>query len=126
MQGPWQVRDGTLEGIFLLLVSNRTRSVWVRTAGIGLITRLVGTLSHTQSTAHGERGLITVGGCCKTIRITTGGCAGDRKRGKCRAAYKGGGNVIADHPPLASIGKPGERHGASKLRVRGPRGSAIR
>src|SRR5260370_21387308 len=110
----------------LLLVGKRTRSVWVRTAGIGLISRQVGAPSHTQSTAHGERGLITVGGCCKTIRTSFRRCAGDRKRGKCRAAYKGGRDVIADHSPLGSVWEPGACHGASKLRIRGPRASAIR
>ena len=110
----------------LLLVGNRTRSVWVRTAGIGLTSRQVGTPSHTQSTAHGERGLITVGGCCKTIRITTGRCAGNRESRKGWAAYKGGGDVIADHPPLGGIGEPGECHRASYLRIGGPLSSAIR
>src|SRR5690242_12805322 len=94
VQGPWQVRDSTLEGIFLSLVSlvgNRTRSVWIRTAGIGLISRRVAVRSYTQPTCHGKHRLITVGGCCLTIRTSAGRLEGDRKCGKCRAArsYKG-------------------------------------
>ena len=110
----------------LLLDGKRTRSVSGITAGTGLISCRVGTASHTQSAAHGERGLITVGGCCKTIRTSTARCAGNRESRKGCAAYKGGGDVIAYHPPLCRIGEPGERHGASKLRIRGPRGSAVR
>ena len=43
----------------LLLVGNRARSVWIRTAGSGLISRRVAVRSYTQSTVHGERRLIT-------------------------------------------------------------------
>src|SRR5215470_9508252 len=126
MQGPWQVRDGTLEGMFLLLVSKRTRCERIVRAGVGLITRRIGAPSHTQSTFYGEGGFITVGSGCKTIRTSTGRCTGDRKRGKCRAAYKGGGDVIADHPPLGGVWEPGERHGSGNLCIRGPGSSAIR
>ena len=112
--------------MFLLLVSKRTRCERIVRAGVGLITRRVAALAHTQSTFYGEDGLITVGSRCKTIRTSTGRCAGDRKRGKCRSAYKGCGDVITDHPPLGGIWEPGERHGSSKLRIRGPRGSTIR
>jgi hypothetical protein len=111
--------------MFLLLVSKRTRCESSVRAGVGFITRRVGAPSHTQSTAHGEDRLITVGSRCKTIRTSTGRCAGDRKRGKCRSAYKGCGDVIGDHPPLGGIWEPGERHGSSNLCIRTPRDSAI-
>ena len=117
MQGPWQVRDGTLEGMFLLLLGKRTRRERIVRAGVGLITRRIGASTHTQSTAHGEDGFITVGSGCKTIRTSTGRCVGDRKRRKCRTAYKGGGDVVADHPPLGGVWEPGERHGSSNLRI---------
>src|SRR6266436_6267292 len=112
--------------MFLLLIGKRTRRECIVRAGVGLITRRVSTPSHTQSTAHGEDGLITVGSCGKTIRASAGRCAGDRKCGKCRSDYKGGGDVIGDHPPLGRIGEPGECHGSSYLRIGGPRSSAIR
>src|SRR5258708_33999296 len=106
MRGPWQVRDGTLEGMFLLLLSKPTRRECLVRAGVDFITRRVGAPSHSQSTAHGEDRLITVWSRCKTIRTSTGRCAGDRKRGKCRSAYKGCGDVIGDHPTLGSIWEP--------------------
>src|SRR5260370_38670924 len=112
--------------MFLLLVGERTRSIVIRTGGIGLITCRIDAPSHTQSPAHGEDGLITVGSRCNTIRTSTGRCAGDRKRGKCRSAYKGCGDVIGDHPTLGSIWEPGERHGSGNLRIVAPRGSTTR
>src|SRR6266568_5472777 len=112
--------------MFLLLGSKRTRRGHNVGTSVGLISRRVSFSSHFQSTGHGEHGLITVGGCCKTIRTSTARCAGNREGRKGRAAYKGGGDVIGDHPSLVSIGKPGECHGSSKLRIRGPRGSTIR
>jgi hypothetical protein len=113
-------------GTLILLVGECTPRECSIRAGVGLITRRVAFSAHTQSTLYCEDGLITVGGCCKTIRTSTGRCAGDRKRRKGRAAYKGGGDVIGDHPPLGSVGEPGKCHGASDLRIRGPRGSPIR
>src|SRR5258708_11659338 len=112
--------------MFLLLVSDCTIRKRIVLRGVDLITRRVAAASHTQSTFYGEDGLITVGGCCKTIRTSTGRCAGDREGRKGRATYKGGGEVIGDHPPLGSVGEPGECHGASDLRIRGPRRSPIR
>src|SRR5258708_12461731 len=115
-----------MEGTLILLDGECTiRECSVRADG-DLITRRVAAPTHTQSILYSEDGLITVGRCCKTIRTSTGRCAGDREGRKGRAAYKGGGEVIGDHPPLGSIGEPGECHGASDLRIRGPRGSAIR
>src|SRR6266581_2265502 len=112
--------------MFLLLGSKRTRRGRNVGTSVGLISRRVSFSSHFQSTGHGEGGLITVGGCCKTIRTSTARCAGDREGRKGRAAYKGGGDVIANHPPLSSIGEPGKCHGSSDLRILGPRSSAIR
>src|SRR3989442_1778452 len=117
MQGPWQVRGSSAEGTLILLGGECTVRERIVPAGVGLITRRIDAPAHTQSTAHGERGLITVGGCCKTIRTATARCAGDRKRGKGRSAYKGGGDVISDHPPLGGIWEPGERHGSGNLRI---------
>ena len=119
MQGPWQVRDNTLEGMFLLLVSKRTRCERIVRAGVGLITRRIGAPSHTQSTFHGEDGF---------IECTSTGCIGYCERRKSRGAstYKGGGDVITDHEPLGRVWEPGERHGSGKLRIGGPRGSTIR
>ena len=115
-----------MEGTLILLDGECTiRECSVRADG-DLITRRVAAPTHTQSILYSEDGLITVGRCCKTIRTSTGRCAGDREGRKGRAAYKGGGEVIGDHPPLGSVGEPGEGHGASDLRIRGPRGSAIR
>src|SRR5256885_16542258 len=111
--------------MFLLFDGKQTRTVSGITAGTDLISCRVGTASHTQSAAHREGCLIAGGGCCKTIRTSTW-CFGDRKGGKCRAAHKGGGDIVGDHPPLGRIGEPGECHGASKLRIRGPAGSAVR
>ena len=111
---------------FILLGGKCTPRERSAPTGRGLITSWVALPAHTQSTLYGEDRLITVGGCCKTIRTSTGRCAGDREGRKGRAADKGGGDIIGDHPPLASIGKPGECHGASNLRIGGPGGSAIR
>ncbi len=119
------MKDGTLAGPRNLLISECTIRLRIVRACIGLITRRVGTPSHTQSSFYGEDGFITVGGCCKTIRTSTGRCGGDCEGRKGRA-YKGGRDVIGDHPPLGSIREPGECHGSSDLRIRGPRGSAIR
>src|SRR6266849_10153936 len=102
--------------MFLLLVSKRTRCERIVRAGGGLITRRVGTPSHTQSSFYSENGF---------IERTSRGSAGNRKRGEGRATYKGGGHVIADHEPLGRIGEPGKRHGASKLRIGTPRRSTI-
>src|SRR5713226_8987990 len=115
-----------MEGTLILLDGECTiRECSVRADG-DLITRRVAAPTHTQSILYSEDGLITVGRCCKTSRTSTGRCAGDREGRKGRAAYKGGGEVIGDHPPLGSIGEPGECHGASDLRIRGPRRSPIR
>src|SRR5258708_28354705 len=126
MQGPWQVRGGSAKDTLVLLGGDCTVRERIVRAGVGLITRRIGVPSHTQSTVHSEDGLITVGSRCRTIRTSTGRRAGDRKRGKCRSAYKGGGDVIGDHEPLGRVWEPGERHGSGNLRIRTPRGSTIR
>src|SRR5260221_11376054 len=99
--------------MFLLLISDCTIRKRIILRGVDLITRRVAAASHTQSTVHGEDGLITVGSCCKTIRTSSGRCDGDRKRGECRPASKGGGEIIDDHPPLARVEGPGRSHGAT-------------
>src|SRR5258708_27669487 len=86
-------------------------------AGVAVITRRVAVPSHTQSTFYGEGGF---------IEDAARRSGGDREGRKGRAAYKRGGDVIADHPPLGSIGEPVERHGSSNLRIGAPGGSAIR
>jgi hypothetical protein len=121
-----QVRSGAAEDSLILLVGECTVRERIVRAGVGVIKRRIAVSAHTQSIFYGEDSFITVGGCCKTIRTSTGRCAGDREGREGRAAYKGGGDVISDHPPLGGIGEPGECHGASNLRIRRPRGSAIR
>ena len=103
--------------MFLLLVSKRTRRECIVRAGVGLITRRVGTPSHTQSTFYGEGSF---------IEHTSTGCAGYCKRRIGWCAREGGGDVITDHEPLGRVWEPGERHGSGKLRIGGPRGSTIR
>ena len=121
-----QVSDGTPVGTRRLLLGECTVRLGIVPAGAAVIARRVAVPSHAQTTFDGEGGLITVGGGGRTIRPPTARCAGDRKRRIGRAAHKGGGEVIADHPPLARIGEPGDRHGAGHLRTGGPRGSAVR
>src|SRR5258708_15805162 len=86
-------------------------------AGVAVITRRGAVPYHTQSTFYGEGGF---------IEDAARRSGGDREGRKGRAAYKRGGDVIADHPPLGSIGEPAERHGSSNLRIGAPGGSAIR
>ena len=110
------MKDGTLAGPRNLLISECTIRLRIVRACIGLITRRVGTPSHTQSSFYGEDGF---------IERASRGSAGNRKRGEGRVTYKGGGHVIADHEPLGRIGEPGKRHGSSKLRIGTPRRSTI-
>src|SRR5258708_20035356 len=86
-------------------------------AGVAVITRRVAGPSHTQSTFYGEDGF---------IEDAARRSGGDREGRKGRAAYKRGGDVIGDHPPLGSIGEPVERHGSSNLRIATPSGSPLR
>src|SRR5260370_38314465 len=103
-------------GTLILLGGESTiRECSVRADG-DLITRRVAAPTHTQSTLNSEDSFIERAAC---------GCAGNRKRRKGRCACEGGGDVISDHEPLGGVWEPGERHGSSNLRVRGPRGSDI-
>src|SRR2546425_6636384 len=109
------MRESITEGPLTLLGGECTVRERIVRAGLGLIFRRL-SFSHTQSTFYGEGGF---------IEHASRGCAGDCKRRIGRPAYKGGGDVIADHKALSGVWEPGERHGSSNMRIRGPRGSPI-
>lgn len=88
------MRSGTVASSGILLSGEGTRRERIVTAGVDVIPGLVTITSYTQSTTYCI-------GCF--IERATGGCVSDGQPGVSWCAREGGGDVIAEHPPLGGV-----------------------